>query len=182
MNTQQKIDTMADVLSVAALTEVYNLVLGRNVKKLSSKGDGIKALKKYAKENKDFELSSFVKKFPKNITAILEQEGLLANDDKPKVAPKKEAKPIEQIDIDPDGSFRFNTKVGVGEYMCKLIIGKPTEEAPNEVNGLLDPDKILAKVKSKFPESNATYADVACNKTDVRKMGFNVPIFRSVKK
>jgi hypothetical protein len=104
------------------------------------------------------------------------QEG--NNDNSKKSSSKKEE---TQVIIEPEEAFRFNTKMGVGEYMCRLIIGKPTEEAPKLANGVMDPDLILAKVKQKFPDSKATYADVACNKTDVRKAGYQVPIFKKPK-
>lgn len=93
------------------------------------------------------------------------------------VTSKKEEK--APVIIEPEENFKFNTKMGVGEYMCRLIIGKP--EKDKVANGVLDPDLILAKVKERFPNSKATYADVACNKTDVRKAGYTVPIFKKLK-
>jgi len=160
-----------ECLNTDQLTAVYNTVLDRKTKKLSQKSAGVQALEEYF-AFADNNIEDHLANLPKEVINLWKANGL----DIPANQNTPFSKAYKAEKVNPEGKFTFNTRIGIGEYIRKIIVG--TVEERGKVNGLLNPDAILVEAKKRFPESRATSADVAFQKSELRKQGYEVPIFR----
>lgn len=138
-----------EALTTQELTDFYNHVFEKNIKKIEVKPDAIKKIM----EANVFETFAL---FDGQMSFELSETLIATCDDVTGVYFKRDS------ELDP----AFIRKRGVGKFIQDQIFG-----------GTIDSDEIVARIREndEFKKSTAAHSDVAFVKTQLRKAGFFIP-------
>lgn len=146
MIPQDIVEQSLKTFSLKELTEIYNFVLQRSVKKVESSAQAIKAILG-AMPGVEF-------------TQAIEH---VSDETRAKIVGLDCFK-SHVCKVKKDINEKFLRKKGVGSLIQTCV-----------TQNILNPEEILEIVKEEYPDSKAGYSDVAFVKTQMRNAGYRVP-------